>query len=88
MKVHSRSPKKFNLPILKDTENLQVHKQREIKADKKKIKKLLSTSKVSWVGPIWCKGTLRQNFTSLASPTLLFMRVKRTISLIQNPVGH
>ena len=35
MKVHSRSPKKLNLPILKDTENLQVNKQREIKADKK-----------------------------------------------------
>ena len=42
MKVHSRSPKKLNLPILKDTENLQVHKQREIKADKKKVKQVLT----------------------------------------------
>ena len=37
MKVHCLiiPPKKLNLLLLQDTENLQVYTQREIKADKK-----------------------------------------------------
>ena len=37
IKVHCQSdnPSKLNLPILKDTKNLQIHTQREINADKK-----------------------------------------------------
>ena len=45
------SPKKLNLPILKDTENFQVYTQREIKADKKSETGFDWEGRKKWAGP-------------------------------------
>ena len=53
IKVHCQSdnPSKLNLPILKDTKNLQIHTQREINVDKKNETGLDWECRKKWAGP-------------------------------------